>query len=75
MVKAFVNIDKNTNWILNIIKAKYDLKDKSEAIEVMARKYKEEILEPELKPEYLAELKKKLKGKRIKVNNLDDVFA
>ena len=41
----------------------------------MARKYKEEILEPELKPEYLAELKKKLKGKRIKVNNLDDVFA
>ncbi len=75
MVKAFVNIDNHTNWILNIIKAKYNLNDKSEAIEVMAREYEEGILEPELRPEYVKELKKKLKEKRIKVTDLDDLFA
>ena len=32
MVQALVNLDENTNRVLNIVKAKYDLKDKGEAI-------------------------------------------
>jgi len=36
----------------------------------MNKRTKEEA-EPEFKPEYIKELKKKLKGKRIKVDNLD----
>jgi len=32
MVKAIVTIDDRTNRIINIVKAKYGLKDKSQAI-------------------------------------------
>ena len=36
MVKAIIDINKEANRILNIIKAEYDLKTKSEAIEKLA---------------------------------------
>ncbi|HIJ97487.1 TPA: DUF2683 family protein [archaeon] len=67
MVKAIIDIDKRTNHLLNIVKAKYDLKDKSEAIERMAGEYEENILEPELKPEFIAEMKKRQKGRILNV--------
>lgn len=58
MVKAIININETTNRLLNILKAKYGLKDKSEAIEKMAEQYEAEILEPELRPEYVEKIKK-----------------
>jgi len=58
MVKAIISINESTNRILNILKAKYGLKDKSEAIDKMAERYEEEILEPELRPEYVDKIKK-----------------
>jgi hypothetical protein len=58
MVKAIININENANRILNILKAKYGLKDKSQAIEKMAEEYEEEILEPELRPEYVEKIRK-----------------
>jgi len=57
MVKAIININENTNRLLNILKAKYGLKDKSQAIDEMAKQYQEEILEPELRPEYVQKIK------------------
>lgn len=53
MVQAIVNIDEHANQVLNIVKAKFGLKDKSEAINMMAKQYENEILEPELKPKYI----------------------
>lgn len=53
MVQAIVNIDEHANRVLNIVKAKFGLKDKSEAINMMAEQYEEEVLEPELRPEYI----------------------
>ena len=58
MVKAIININENTNRLLNILKAKYGLKDKSEAIDKMAEEYEEEVLEPELRPEYVEKIRK-----------------
>jgi hypothetical protein len=55
MVQAIINIDDHTNRILNIVKAKYGLKDKSSAINLMAAQYEKEILESKLKPEYIDE--------------------
>jgi hypothetical protein len=68
MVQAIINIDNRTNRVLNIVKAKFDLKDKSEAIDVMAQQYEDTILEPQLRPEYIGKLKeiKKKKGRRFK---------
>jgi len=56
MVKAIVNIDENANRILNIVKSKENLRDKSEAINLILTAYGKEMLEPELRPEFITEL-------------------
>jgi len=68
MVQAIIDIEDETNRVLNIVKAKFGLKDKSEAINVMAEQYEQELLEPQLRPEYAAKLQriKKEKGIRFK---------
>ena len=74
MVKAIININENTNRLLNILKAKYGLKDKSEAIDKMAEEYEEEILEPELRPEYVEKIRKIEKhGKFKKYNSVKEL--
>lgn len=73
MVKAIINIDERTNRVLNIIKAKYGLKDKSAAIIKMAEEYEEKILEPKLKPEYIEKLKKIEKQEAIEVGTVENL--
>ena len=75
MVQAIINIDEKTNRILNILKAKYGLKDKSEAIDVMAQQYEEEILEPELRPEFIKKMKKRQKEKSIEIKDFRKHFG
>ncbi|PIN82824.1 antitoxin, partial [Candidatus Micrarchaeota archaeon CG11_big_fil_rev_8_21_14_0_20_47_5] len=58
MVYAVINISDYANRILKIIKAKYDLRDKSQAIDMMAEQYGGGILEPELRPEYVEKMRK-----------------
>ena len=58
MVKAIVEIDEEANKVINILKAQYGLKDKSQAINEMAKQYKEIVLESEVRPEYIKKLKK-----------------
>ena len=73
MVQAIINIDEHANRVLNIIKAKFNLKDKSEAIEIMAEQYEESILEPELRPEYIEKARKIMKQKAIHVGTVSDL--
>ena len=75
MVQAIIHIDDDTNRTLNIIKAKYDLKDKSQAINLMAQQYEEFILEPELKPEFIEKIKKRQKEKTVKINDFRKHFG
>jgi len=63
MVQAVINIDKNTNRVLNIVKAKFGLKDKSHAINIVVNEYEENFLEPQLRPEYKNKLTKIMKTK------------
>ena len=73
MVQAIINIDDNANRVLNIIKAKFGLKDKSRAIEIMAQQYEEDILEPALRPEYIGKLDEIEKQKGIKFRNMAEL--
>jgi hypothetical protein len=73
MVQALINIDDNANRVLNIIKAKYGLKDKSAAINKMAEEYENVILDPELKPEYIEKLKKIEKQEAIEVGTVENL--
>jgi len=67
MVQAIIRISDESNQVLNIVKAKYGLKDKSEAIDLMAKHYQETLLEPELRPAYVKQALKISKEKPIRV--------
>jgi hypothetical protein len=65
MVQAMININDEVNKVLNIVKAKYGLKDKSEAINLVVTEYEENFLEPELRPEYGKKLLNIINGKHL----------
>ena len=69
MTQALIKLNQNINRVLNIVKAKYDLKDKSEAIEFIVKKYIEYENEPELKPEFVKKINKIKKEKSIRVDD------
>ena len=75
MPTAIVKLKDRTNRVINVVKAKYGLNDKSEAIDKMAEEYELEVLEPELRPEYAGKLKLIEKEKSIKVKNVDAYFS
>ncbi|MBU0894250.1 MAG: DUF2683 family protein [Nanoarchaeota archaeon] len=75
MVKAIVEINNEANRILNIVKAKENLKDKSEAINLILSSYGKEILEEELKPEFITELLKAQNEEVVEVSNWDKHFG
>lgn len=65
MVQAIIKLGEYQDRILTIVKGKYGLKNKSEAINLVIDKFEEEFIEPELRPEYKAKLKKIMKGKHL----------
>ena len=69
MTQALIKLNENINRVLNIVKAKYDLKDKSETIEFIVKKYIEYENEPELKPEFIKKINKIKKEKSIRVDD------
>ena len=69
MVNALIKIDENTNRVLNIVKARFGLKDKAEAIGFIVEKYVENENEPDLRPNFLDKMKKIEKQKNIKVDD------
>jgi len=73
MVQAVINIDERVNRVLNIVKAKYGLKDKSQAIALVVSEYEESFLEPELRPEYIKKLKRIEKEKGIPFKNIAEL--
>lgn len=73
MVKAIVQIDEEADKVLKHLKVEYNLRDKSEAINLMAKEFKRFVrVEPEVRPEYVKELMKIHKGKRIKIGSVHD---
>jgi hypothetical protein len=75
MVQAVINIDERTNRVLNIVKAKFGLRDKSQAINLVVNEYEETSLEPELRPEYKIKLSKIMRGKHLSREELEKEVA
>lgn len=73
MVQAMIEISEEANQILNIVKARYNLKTKSEAIVKIVIECGGNILEPELRPEYLEKLQKIEKEKGISFKNISEL--
>lgn len=73
MVQNIINIGENVDRVLNIVKAKFGLRNKSQAVSMVVKIYEETFLEPELRPEYLEKLKRIDKEKGIPFKNIDEL--
>ncbi len=73
MVQAVIDIEDRANRVLNIVKAKFGLKDKSQAINIVVNEYEQSFLEPELRPEYTEKLHKIKKQKGINFKSVGDL--
>ena len=73
MIQAMIEIPEEANQILNIVKARYNLRTKREAIAKIVLECGGNILEPELRPEYLEKLKKLEKEKGISFKNIAEL--
>jgi len=75
MVKALVTLDDRSNRVLNIIKAKFGLRNKSETIGWLLERYESELLEPELRPEFIKRMRKRAKEPTVEVSDYDKHFG
>ena len=73
MAQAIVNIGEYEDRVLTIVKGKFGFKNKSDAVNFVIGRFDEELLEPELRPEYVEKLEKIRKGKYIKLNSIDEL--
>ena len=75
MVKALITLDERSNRVLNIIKAKLGYRNKSEAIEWLIERYEGELLEPELRPEFIKRMDKRAEEPTVEVKDLGEHFG
>ncbi|MBI2548688.1 DUF2683 family protein [Candidatus Woesearchaeota archaeon] len=73
MVQAIVNLGEHQDRLLTIVKGKFGLKNKSDAVNFIISKYEEELLEPELRPEYATKIMNL--DKKGKFSNYSDLSA
>ena len=75
MAQAIIHLGEHEDRILTIVKGKYGLRNKSDAVNYVISRFESDILEPHLKPEYIAKLKKIKSTKGIRFNNIDELKA
>ncbi|MFW6450004.1 MAG: antitoxin [Nanoarchaeota archaeon] len=73
MAQIIAKLGEHEDRLLTIIRGKYGLKNKSDAINFVIDKFGGDLLEPELRPEYADEIKKTDKGRFKKFNTIDDL--
>ena len=73
MVQAMIQLNEHEDRVLTIVKGKYGLKTKSEAINLVIKKFEQEFLEPELRPEYKEKLNLIQKGKYTSYKSIDEL--
>jgi hypothetical protein len=76
MVKNVINFDERESRIINMVKAKYGLKDKSQALSIIIKRYEECELEPQLRPEFIKDVEETTKkGKFVKVKDFAEEYG
>ena len=73
MPQAIINLGEREDRILTIVKGKFGLKNKSEAMNMVINQFEENLLEPELRPEFKEELSKIDKGSFKKFKSIEDL--
>ncbi len=73
MVQSIIDIGENEDRVINIVKARFGLKNKSQAIALITKTYEDSFLEPELKPSYVVKLNAIKKEKGIKFKGIEEL--
>ncbi len=74
MVQAIVSLGEYEDRVLTIVKGKFGLKNKSEAVNLIINKFEEEFLEPELRPEFIQKIKRiEKEGKFKTFKNIEEL--
>lgn len=74
MVQAIVNLGEHEDRVLTIVRGKFGLKNKSEAVNFVIHQYEDELLEPELRPEYAEKLQRlEKKGKFLSYKSISSL--
>lgn len=58
MVQAIVKLSEREDRVVQIVKGKFGIKTKAEAISFIIDQYEKTLLEPELRPEYVEKIRK-----------------
>lgn len=76
MVKTVFDLDEMESRVINIVKAKYGFKDKSQALSVIIKRYEECEFKPQLRPEFISEIEETIKkGKFVKVKDFAEEYG
>lgn len=75
MVQAVVTLTDYEDRVVNIIKGKFGLKNKTEAIRKVIDEYAETLLEPELRPEFVEKMESRQKEPTTKIKNFKEHFG
>ena len=72
-MKALLDLPQEVNQTLNIVKAQNNLKNKVAAITLIVNTFREEHMEPELRPEFVARIKRTEHLKGIPFKSVDEL--
>jgi len=72
-MKALIDLPIEVNQTLNIIKAQFNLRNKSEAITKVVHDYGDMFMEPELRPEFIKKILSGENKKGIRFKSVDDL--
>ncbi|MDI6888908.1 MAG: DUF2683 family protein [Methanocellales archaeon] len=75
MVKAIVDLSEHEDRIVNIVKGKFGLRNKSEAVRLIIDEYEQEFLEPELRPEFIEKMRGREKEPTARVKDFRKHFG
>ena len=75
MVQAVISLGEREDRILTIVKGKYGLKNKSDAVNFVIDQFGDDLLEPELKPEFIAKMRRIEKEPTRKFKDISELRA
>jgi hypothetical protein len=73
MAQAIVKFGDHEDRILTIVKGKHGFKNKTQAVNYIICQFGQELLEPELRPEYVNKLDRIRAGKYFKFSSMAEL--
>jgi hypothetical protein len=73
MTQALIKLEEHEDRVLTIIKGKYGLKNKNDAVRFVIDRFEEELLEPRLRPEYVGKIEKIQRQKGVAFKSIQEL--